>query len=110
MTLNLCDYTVSPLRLANLLKDSSPKYDNCHINVVPTLFGLLSFEEHKLNEIPDRIHIYKGIFVRIICETARHFNDPCSTGTCFPAGGPQNLPFIRLSEVDSTTTPKEFIR
>lgn len=98
MTLN---YTVGPLILANLLTNSSPKYEDCHLHVVPTLFGLLSFEEHKLNEIIDRIHIYKGIFGRIICETARHCNDPCLI---------QNLPFIRLSEVDSITTPKEFIQ
>lgn len=101
-------YVVGPLRLANLLKDS-PKYEDCHFHVVPTLFGLLYFEEHK-REITDRIHIYKGIFGIIICETACHCNDPCLTRTCFPAGGPQHLPFIRLSEVDSIITTKEFIQ
>lgn len=98
------------MRLAYLLKDSSLKYEDCHLHLVPTPFGLLSFGEHKHNYLIGRIHVYKSIFGRIICKNVCHCNDPCLTEACFPVGGPQNLQFIRLSKVNSITTPKEFIQ
>lgn len=81
MTLNLCDYTAAGhMRLNNLLKDSSSKYENYHylliLHVVPTPYGFLSFEKHKLNQITGRIHILNFAW-----------NDLCLTETVFLQGG-----------------------